>query len=142
MAEKLHPALMITNIRNFIPLTLEMESGQYTYWVELFKIHCRAFQVLDHLQPATNSPTPAAADGKDTPKPIDKDLWQRLDAIVLQWIYNTISNDLLHTILKPNSSAAHAWKALESIFQDNQNERALYLEHKLVTTKLPSQIQR
>ncbi|XP_023729420.1 uncharacterized protein LOC111877112 [Lactuca sativa] len=64
------------------------------------------------------------------------DLWSRLDAIIIQWIYITISNDLLQTILKPKSTTTQAWTALESSFQDNKKEQALYLEHKLVTIKL------
>ncbi|KAI3503705.1 hypothetical protein L1887_32154 [Cichorium endivia] len=140
MAEKLHPALMITNIRNFILITLEMESSQYTSWAELFRIHYRAFQVIDRIEPKAAIPPPSTtekvADKPTDPKAVDPKLWNRLDAIVIQWIYSTISNDLLHTILKPKSSAAQAWATLEIIFQDNQNERALYLEHKLITTKL------
>ncbi|KAI3525874.1 hypothetical protein L1887_05004 [Cichorium endivia] len=141
MAEKLHPALMITNIRNFIPITLEMESSQYTSWTELFRIHCRAFQVIDHIEPkvailSSSTIEKAATDKPTDPKPMDPELWNRLDAIVIQWIYSTISNDILQTILMLKSSAAQTWTTLESIFQDNQNERALYLEHKLVTTKL------
>ncbi|GJX82281.1 hypothetical protein Tco_0331762, partial [Tanacetum coccineum] len=33
------------------------------------------------------------------------EFWARLDVVVLQWIYNTISSDLLHTILQPNATA-------------------------------------
>jgi hypothetical protein len=136
MADKLYPALMITNIKNFIPIILEMKSGQYTSWAELFRIHCQAFQVIDHIEPPSLTHSDKSKDtesAKDTPDPA---LWSRLDAIVIQWIYSTISNDLLHTILKPKATAHQLWKALEGIFQDNQNERALYLEHKLVTTRL------
>ncbi|KAL3622624.1 hypothetical protein CASFOL_034035 [Castilleja foliolosa] len=56
--------------------------------------------------------------------------------IVLQWIYGTISNDLLHTIIKPDSTAAQAWNALANIFQDNKTSRAVYLEHSFANTKL------
>ncbi|KAJ9566206.1 hypothetical protein OSB04_002172 [Centaurea solstitialis] len=42
--EKFHPALAVNNIKNFVPITLEMEKGQYSSWAELFKIHCRAYQ--------------------------------------------------------------------------------------------------
>ncbi|KAD7477643.1 hypothetical protein E3N88_00779 [Mikania micrantha] len=131
--DKLHPALTITNIRNAIPFVLEMDSGQYTSWAELFRVHCRACEVSDHIDPAAvRPPPPAAVEGK--PAPVD--LWPRLDATVLQWIYSTISNDLLHTIIKPNATACQAWIALQNIFQDNQNSRAIYLENKLVTTRL------
>ncbi|KAD4386050.1 hypothetical protein E3N88_26219 [Mikania micrantha] len=138
MDSKLHPAITVTNIRNFIPFVLEMESGQYTSWAELFRIHCRAFQVINHIDSPPPIPLPSApaANVDKTPKTDDPAIWSRLDAIVLQWIYSTISNDLLHTILKPNSTAYQAWIALENIFQDNQGSRAVYLEHKFNTTRL------
>ncbi|KAI3677446.1 hypothetical protein L2E82_51659 [Cichorium intybus] len=141
--EKLHPAVTVTNIKNFIPITLEMENAQYASWAELFKIHCRAFQAIDHILPnETIAPEklPSGTDsGKDTTKTSTLDpSWQRVDAIVLQWIYGTISNDLLHTILKPDSTAAQAWTALPNIFQDNANSRALFLQTNLTNTKLAS----
>ncbi|KAJ9547690.1 hypothetical protein OSB04_020233 [Centaurea solstitialis] len=107
-----HPALTVSNIRNFIPITLEIENVQYASWAELFKIHARAFQVLDHIIPPRD-------------KDVDDTLWKRLDAIVLQWIYGTISTDLLHTILEPDASAERAWTHLQDIFQDNKSSRAL-----------------
>jgi len=47
---------------------------------------------------------------------IDPELWSHLDAVVLQWIYSTISNDLLHTIIETNVKAQQAWEQLASIF--------------------------
>jgi len=60
---------------------------------------------------------------------VDKELWSRLNAAVLQWICGTISNDLLHTIIETDAVAQQAWERLASIFQDNKNARALYLEN-------------
>ncbi|KAJ9554653.1 hypothetical protein OSB04_018698 [Centaurea solstitialis] len=111
--------------------------GQYTSWVELFKIYCRAHDVIHHIIPAEATPSEPAADkGKD--KADDPALQKRLDSIVLQWIYGTISKDLLITILKPNSTAAQAWKALENIFIDSKLSRALYLENKFNNVRLES----
>ncbi|XP_056685499.1 uncharacterized protein [Spinacia oleracea] len=115
-----HPALAVNNIRNFIPITLELENAQYISWAELFKIHATTYEVMDHiLEPSEDAPTSPS---------IDKALWARLDAIVLQWIYGTISNDLLHTILEPGSTAKQAWERLKNIFQDNKSSRAVALE--------------
>lgn len=141
MDPKTHPAITVTNIRNFIPFTLEMESGQYTSWAELFRIHCRAFQVANHIdssaKPPPSTPSSSTATEADKTKAASEfEAWSRLDAIVLQWIYSTISNDLLHTILKPNTTASQAWTALENIFQDNRNTRAIYLDSKFVSTRL------
>ncbi|XP_022020101.1 uncharacterized protein LOC110920179 [Helianthus annuus] len=51
-------------------------------------------------------------------------------------MYNTISSDLLHTILEPNTTAYEAWTALENIFQDNKSSRAIHLLHKFLDTSL------
>ncbi|KAI3518158.1 hypothetical protein L1887_06607 [Cichorium endivia] len=141
--DRLHPAITVTNIKNFIPITLEQETGPYTSWAELFKIHCRAYEVLDHILPGevpAASEAPAVTD-KDKPKDppaTSKELWKRLDAIVLQWIYGTISTDLLNTIIKPNVTAEDAWNSLSNLFRDNRATRAIYLQNQFSNTKLSS----
>lgn len=62
-------------------------------WSTLFKIHAHAYKVLNHIIPSVNSTGSSLKD-------IDPNLWYHLDAIVLQWIYGTIFNDLLNTILE------------------------------------------
>ncbi|XP_022008371.1 uncharacterized protein LOC110907744 [Helianthus annuus] len=139
MDTKLHPAVTVTNIKSFIPITLESDSAQYATWSEFFRLHCRAFLVSDHLEPpaATTSNTTKTTDTEKTsdPKPAI-DSWERLDAIVLQWIYGTISPDLVQTIMKKGSSAYVAWAALEALFQDNKAVRAIYLKQKFNSTRL------
>ncbi|XP_076908344.1 uncharacterized protein LOC143565170 [Bidens hawaiensis] len=132
MDAKIHPAAAISNIKNFIPITLDNETAQYVTWFEQFRIHCTAFQVQDHL---AKSASPAATFG-DKASAAEIELWNRLDAIVLQWIYGTISTDLLQTIIKPKSTVCAAWEALETLFQDNKPSRALYLQQKLTNTRL------
>ncbi|XP_021971246.1 uncharacterized protein LOC110866404 [Helianthus annuus] len=132
MEPKIHPAATVTNIKSLIPVVLEMESGQYASWSELFKIQCRANLVIDHLSPKPAASSSSSGTSTDADKAKEKEpdeSWDRLDAIVLQWIYATISNDLLHTILKPNTTAYDAWKTLESLFQDNKSSRAIHLMH-------------
>ncbi|GAU34372.1 hypothetical protein TSUD_217120 [Trifolium subterraneum] len=92
--------------------------------MELFKIHARVFQVLDHIIPSSSTETTSTPSLKVT----DHNLWLRLDAAVLQWIYGTISDDLLNTIIERDSTAELAWNRLFDIFYDNKNSRALYLE--------------
>lgn len=62
------------------------------------------------------------------PTTIDEELWATLDATVLQWIYSTISTDLLHTIIEPDATAMATWNHLRDIFQDNKNSRTVALE--------------
>ncbi|KAL6504486.1 hypothetical protein OROGR_026409 [Orobanche gracilis] len=126
MATATHPGLNVSNIKTFIPIVLELESSQYGSWAELFQIHARAFLVLDHIIPPKPSETAAAPE-------VDNALWSRIEAIVLQWIYGTISNDLLHTIIEPGSTAQEAWDRLRELFQNNKNSRAVHLEQKFST---------
>ncbi|GKE32680.1 retrovirus-related pol polyprotein from transposon TNT 1-94, partial [Tanacetum coccineum] len=114
MAEqKIHPALTISSIKN-------------------------TFTVIDHIIPPPPPATSSTPPPKDAPPPkvVDPETWSTLDAIVLQWIYGTISNDLMHTILEPDTTAEKAWSRLKDIFQDNKNSRAVYLEHQFTNTRL------
>ncbi|XP_022024118.1 uncharacterized protein LOC110924417 [Helianthus annuus] len=131
MASPIHPATTVSNIKTLIPVTLDIESGHYTTWSELFKIHCKAYQVFDHLKPR---PTASSSD-KDR-ETASSESWERLDSIVLQWIYGTISTDLLHTILKPDTNAYDAWSALANLFQDNKATRTIDFNNKFATTRL------
>nr|GMC64528.1 retrovirus-related Pol polyprotein from transposon TNT 1-94 [Ipomoea batatas] len=101
---------------------------------QLFKIHAKAYKVLDHITP----PSKEADKSNSSPslKDTDPELWSRVDAIVLQWIYGTISEDLLHTIIERDSTAEIAWNRLEDIFSDNKNSRALYLEQEFSTVRM------
>ncbi|XP_060190889.1 uncharacterized protein LOC132620218 [Lycium barbarum] len=125
-----HPAFAVSNIRNHIPVVLEMENAQYGTWAELFRIHVISHRVIHHII--------ALEKGKQAAPPSDddKELWSTLDVTVLQWIYSTILNDLLTTILKPGATAMEAWDRLRDIFQDHQNSRAVMLEQEFSTTRM------
>ncbi|XP_019150939.1 PREDICTED: uncharacterized protein LOC109147738 [Ipomoea nil] len=126
----LHPTLTVSNSNTFIKVTLDIEKGQYITWSELFKIHAKAYKVLDQIIPPSKDA--AKLDSSPSLKDTDPELWSRVDAIVLQWIYGTISEDLLHTIIQRNSTAELALNMLEDIFSDNKNSRALYLEQEFL----------
>ncbi|KAL2906199.1 Retrovirus-related Pol polyprotein from transposon TNT 1-94 [Bienertia sinuspersici] len=95
-----------------------MRNVHYSNWVELFENHACAYDVLDHI----DSTIPRLKD-------ISNSLWKRLDAIVKQWIYETISPNLLQNILFKGATAQATWDKLKAIFQNNKNTRAVYLEN-------------
>ncbi|XP_006574271.1 uncharacterized protein [Glycine max] len=125
-----HPTLTVSNIRNHISITLEMENVQYSTWAELFKITAHSHKVLHHIIPLAN--------GKENVLVTEdeKELWSTLDATVLSWLYATISNDLLHTIIEPNATTMDAWNRLRDIFQDNKHSRVVTLEDEFSNTKM------
>ncbi|XP_060170707.1 uncharacterized protein LOC132601648 [Lycium barbarum] len=125
-----HPAFAVSNIRNHISVVLEMENAQYGTWTELFRIHAISHRVIHQII--------APEKGKQAAPPSDddKELWSTLDATVLQWIYSTISNDLLTTILEPGATTMEAWDQLRDIFQDHQNSRAVMLKQEFSTIRM------
>ncbi|KAI3782522.1 hypothetical protein L2E82_12572 [Cichorium intybus] len=120
-----HPAFTVSNIKNAIPLILNQTDDHYASWVEFFNIHVCAYNVQDHIEEKATKPSD-----------IDKATWDRLDALVKQWIYSTISPELAHTIMKPGAYALDLWKRLQEIFLDNRTTRAVYLEEKFNSTRL------
>jgi hypothetical protein len=106
-----------------------MEKDQHGTWAELFCIHTRSHRALYHIVPSIEKapPTPTAAEYEQ---------WNTLDGTILQWIYSTISTDLLTIILEPNFTAMEAWNRLADIFQDNQNARAVTLEQEFSNTRM------
>lgn len=44
-----HPALAISNIKNYIHVILEMENVQHGTWTKIFKIHSRSHKVTHHI---------------------------------------------------------------------------------------------
>ncbi|XP_021749722.1 uncharacterized protein LOC110715450 [Chenopodium quinoa] len=124
-----HPAFTVSNIKSNIPITLELDNAAYSTWAELFKIHARSHKVLNHIIVPKKK---VAAPSTDE----EKELWSTLDALVLGWIYSTISKDLLQTIIEPDSTAMEALEILRDIFRDNQNSRAVTLEQEFSNTKM------
>ncbi|XP_020249077.1 uncharacterized protein LOC109826459, partial [Asparagus officinalis] len=135
MAEqpKFHPALAINNVKSLIPVTLDNDSSLYISWAALFKVQARVHNVLDHIVPPTDEKAKKAADDA---KEADPDLWHRLDAAVLQWMYATVSQDILNSILVIDDSAEKCWKRIAAIFQDNKHSRAVHLENQFTNTNL------
>ncbi|XP_062085253.1 uncharacterized protein LOC133791342 [Humulus lupulus] len=62
--------------------------------------------------------------------------WKRIDAIVMKWIYSTVSLDILNTIIAPDDEAKDAWNRVADLFQDNKNTRVVHLETQFTNTHL------
>uniref|UniRef100_A0A803MDE2 Uncharacterized protein n=1 Tax=Chenopodium quinoa TaxID=63459 RepID=A0A803MDE2_CHEQI len=100
----------------------------YHSWAALFKVLVRVNYLHNHIIPPTKNKEKAAYEDS---KSADPALWKRLDAAVLQWIYGTISTDLLHDILLKDDTTHGAWTHLESMFQDNKASQTSHLEQEL-----------
>ncbi|XP_076912189.1 uncharacterized protein LOC143570415 [Bidens hawaiensis] len=122
--DPLHPAYSVSNIQSKIR-TLDGTKVTYSAWVKLFRLHTVAYKVSNHIDdsapPAATSPEYAQ--------------WKELDALVLQWIYSTISDDLMKRLIDTTVARA-AWTKLEKIFLSNKKARAAALETKFCNLTL------
>ncbi|KAK9666620.1 hypothetical protein RND81_14G198600 [Saponaria officinalis] len=80
----LHPVYSVTNILNKVRM-LDGVKITFSSWVKLFTLHVRSYKVSHHID---DTRPPAKADPKYAE-------WCEIDAHVLQWIYESISEDLL-----------------------------------------------
>ncbi|KAL4578860.1 hypothetical protein LXL04_014991 [Taraxacum kok-saghyz] len=112
----------ITNIKSYVPLTLDLDRLNYDAWKELFMTHCVGYKVFNHLEPPALQP--------------DEPDWDNVDTVVKQWLYGTLSQSLLQNILKKDSTAADVWKAIEALFSENKESKAMELDDELRSISL------
>ncbi|XP_071739620.1 uncharacterized protein [Rutidosis leptorrhynchoides] len=127
----LHKAYGVTNIKSHVPLLLNLDELNYDAWCELFTSHCIGFDVIDHIDDTYD---PNATDPIKAP-PTDSE-WKKLDSIVKNWIYGTITQSLLQNIIKRNTTARQAWLSLENHFRVNKDAKVIQLQNELCTIKL------
>ena len=92
-----HLVPAISNIHNFTPFILDQDSIPYSSWVALFTVTTKSHRVLNHIDATI-----------DRPMNVDDSLNEQLDVVILQWIYNNISKELIITILDPKNIALTA----------------------------------
>ncbi|XP_074300396.1 uncharacterized protein LOC141631635 [Silene latifolia] len=109
---KLHPVYSVSNIQHKVRV-LDGVKVTYSAWVKLFKLHARGYKVLHHID---GTPPPAETDATYSE-------WCEIDAHVLQWIYGTLSDDLLSDASEDESTTAQAWNRVKNIFTNNKGAR-------------------
>ncbi|KAM0059889.1 hypothetical protein Hdeb2414_s0005g00186311 [Helianthus debilis subsp. tardiflorus] len=124
---QLHPVYTVTDITRKVRV-LDGVKVTYSSWVKLFQLHARGYKVSSHI------------DGTPAPQTTDPtfEAWEDVDSIVLQWIYGTLSDDLLVRVLRQKSTTYEAWQRLSEIFLNNKGSRAAALEHEFTNTSLKS----
>ncbi|XP_076940382.1 uncharacterized protein LOC143609534 [Bidens hawaiensis] len=60
----------------------------------------------------------------------------QIDSIILQWIYATVSDEILGRILQDESTAHQAWNRLQDIFLNNKGPRVAALETEFSNIRL------
>ncbi|CAN6311376.1 unnamed protein product [Urochloa humidicola] len=103
------------NIRAHVPIILDLENTSYSQWRRFFDTVFGKFALRDHVDSAA---TPYTSDPE----------WAMVDECIVNWLYTTISADLLDTVMETNDTALAVWTAIEELFHDNRLTRAVHLE--------------
>ncbi|XP_048619961.1 uncharacterized protein LOC111199915 [Brassica napus] len=117
-------AFGVTNIKNHIPLILDLDDHNYDVWRELFHTHCLAFDVSGHI------------DGTALPTGDDDAAWFKRDGLVKLWLYGTLQPKLFRSSFKTGGTARDIWIRVENQFRNNKEARAIQLDNELRTTEI------
>ncbi|XP_051211835.1 uncharacterized protein [Lolium perenne] len=109
------PTMDDIDITRFIKFKLDAEIGNYNMWRKFFLFVLSKFDARDHVEEETD---PHLADAA----------WRSADVDIVIWIYITISDELQDVILKADSTAFTAWRALEHFFTENAEGREIHLD--------------
>ncbi|XP_066323302.1 separase-like [Miscanthus floridulus] len=113
-------AAAVQNIKNLIPIVLDLQASNYSKWRGYVLLILGRFALKEHVL-------------SNVPRPYDP-AWSRMDCVVLSWIFNTISADLLDVIHEHNApTAREAWLGLEQQFLNNRESRAMLLDSEFRT---------
>jgi hypothetical protein len=103
------------NIRSHVLVVLDLAESNHSQWRSLFESTLGKFGLTAHVASVTLIP--------------DRDAeWTRLDHIVVNWIYTTISKTIFDIVYQPRASAFTVLSDVEGFFRDNELQRAVLLE--------------
>jgi len=102
------------NVRQHVPITLDLKLPNYTKWSAFFTAMCGKFGLLGHI------------DGSIPARPTDR-TWSQPDACVRSWMYGCIDDSVLDLAMEPEQTARDLFVAITNLFQANQETRAVVL---------------
>ena len=99
------PATVIQtiSIRHHVPVTLDMDKGNYGQWRLFFDSTLGKFGLESHVR----SPTPSDESNGE---------WRMVDSCVTNWILITVSKGVFDIVRREWNTAFSLWRAIEGLF--------------------------
>jgi hypothetical protein len=111
-------AIHNVNIKSLVPYTLDLQSYNYTKWRTMFEMILGRFNLLPHVESYATFPSDLE--------------WTKENLLVGNWLYSTISEDMMDMCLQLKSpTARQIWVHLDSLFTGNKSSRVVHLECEL-----------
>ena len=104
-------AFSISSVKAIVPLTLELEAGNYLAWRRQFEVTLTKYALDEHIaEPAANGTT------------VVDPAWRCRDALVLSWLYGAISPSLQSMLVHSSSTttARSVWQEIEDLHDTSQ----------------------
>ncbi|KAK1683172.1 hypothetical protein QYE76_044020 [Lolium multiflorum] len=60
--------------------------------------------------------------------------WLAIDATIIRWFYQTVSNDIFRTVVRDGDSAPTVWAKITGLFTDNEIQRVTFLQQEFFGT--------
>ena len=113
-------AAIVQHIKNLIPIVLDLQSSNYSKSRGYILLILGRFALKDHVLSNDSRPYDPA--------------WSRMDYVVLSWLFNTISADLVDVIHEHDGLTARAARlGIEQQFLNNRESRAMLLDTEFCT---------
>ena len=109
-------ALMMVNIKSHVLVVLDIVQPNYQEWRCFLDSVIGKFGLLPHIQ------APPTAAQRADPE------WMMKDQCLVNWLFNTMTRDVMRIVRVPGASAFEIWTAIVNQFRDHQLHRAVYLE--------------
>jgi hypothetical protein len=106
------------SIRHHVHVILDMDEANFGQWRDFFESALGKFGLLSHVL----TTTPDADRDRE---------WRKIDSCVVNWILATVSKGVFDTVRRDRQDAFTLWNAVAGLFQDNEMQRAVYLEAEL-----------
>nr|XP_051196589.1 uncharacterized protein LOC127309919 [Lolium perenne] len=118
----------VTVIRNIpiaerVPLKLSTTAANFVPWKTYFGLLFREYDLLDHVDGTIDL----------LAMPHDPE-WLAIDATIIRWFYQTVSNDIFRTVVRDGDSAHTVWANITGLFTDNKIQRVTFLQQEFFGT--------
>nr|XP_051212961.1 uncharacterized protein LOC127330925 [Lolium perenne] len=97
-----------------VPVKLSTTAANFFPWKTYFGLLFREYDLLDHVDGTIDL----------LAMPHDPE-WLAIDATIIRWFYQTVSNDIFRTVVRDGDSAHTVWAKITGLFTDNKIQRSL-----------------
>ncbi|XP_071676968.1 uncharacterized protein [Lolium perenne] len=106
-----------------VPVKLSTTAANFFPWKTYFGLLFREYDLLDHVDDTIDL----------LAMPHDPE-WLAIDATIIRWFYQTVSNDIFRTVVRDGDSAHTVWAQITGPFTDNKIQWVTFLQQEFFGT--------